>query len=1545
MKPFSKFFYTHKIRGFFPGKFVYENTISGKDWHKEVGSISDNPETIEARKEFYKKRSELAGNITDGLKEKYKDLSLSEQKIGKDYLFGAIERGFKEKGSDNARKETLAVLHLLNESGINVDKSAPAGAVVKITNGKLVINSARKEVEVNLKNLEKTEKVISKDTGTEGEKSAEKNNSVVATAEQRLLLAEKKTLKKYISQFKGKSDVMRYESFISQARSKYDEIYKDLSTADQINLDNAIEDAEEKQALCRQALQKIQNRGISVEWDDDDWIHIDGDEIQLNKNLSWFDETLFTSEDLLGNEAKVQRGDKVRMNLKEAFQILHANKEYLQHGYVAQAKEKKEVLRSGEGLPLEVSVQDYLQNRAAIASARVGVNVADVEDYFDRDENEFKPERYAYVSFLKTMKEDFENDWGDSDEEEELLAFATTAVAKRLRRVKATLGELDPKSKDYKDLKQAYEEDLKEFVILKANVGDENEDETLRDQTEGAEIVSEFAAEALTSMSLTDATEWTVELMARIDSNNYQSSELKTTYAVLANNCKSILKQKIETESGQNPSEDVIAQGIRLAKMFAGEGEDIDSDLIDGEWAANVLEPVVGFEDLKMNYYESLDKANQHPLRDDIDILKSSLANSSKPEAKKILEQYPNVPTDHHEMFAQYTALKLIKAQLDGKIQTQADMQAFQSEMSREITDTEMAFMDRANKKFADFLEDGSHFTGLDIDQYGLGLSGTRAEAFRTLVDIRGYGDGNTSIEFEQGVSKVLKVSAVLGTALVAGILTAGIASPALAALAGGALMTAADAAINQRGFTDFNDAVKTYGSSMAINTVTFGAARYAMAANVATQMGRNGAMAGNWINRTRTLSRLNTKNLSVLEEAAGTGQKLLGVQKNVWAGMGSEMAADFTVGVGVDTAWRSMETGASFMDSLGKSLQNPMNYAFLGLPIGFRLSRGFWSKISKASADNVNSLDTSLRGFNNEKSKFLALFGGKKQRAYASLEPNLGADLKLAYEGQVGKKLDMNEWNDVAESSFSIHSGDFKGRYIAAKGGYSDWFKVLPSTDNNLTPAELNLLASLSSSADIPQSILNKSLDPERTKAYFDAMKSKSEEFQQAVNEASYSGMKIPKRSLVKMRKAKRSFSSFVGSKIDNLRGKKSKKATESEASSSSSDLNSGIKDGESSEKFAENISSKDMPQSWWNYIGKIRVNNRQRRVNTLGISTENINIEKLKDSSFWSNFTRPARYVLNKVVPGLGNYKPNTLQTYRRMLDVEIGKLEKSVNVKLRRNKSQYKDYFEKVEGPLKILKEQREAVDAEIIFRHVDNGELVSAQKYAEKMGLDFKKIYGKKIITEKLPKVMNSLRKQLKNSLSQDSKAANFFDEVSELVYKMKSGEFTGLDKQQQFKFAMEGVAGYKKVFSKYGDKALADEFLKNFKDYVETVENVSRQYKQSDILDKLLRPTYGSEKGTLISMEKMIKSAYENGIDAQMKELSNHGFSKSEIKKIRKQYLKEYFKKDKTLQQIEQMKQDVRDLRNSLDNGNPSSNSGKSPYNDSNTEDVDFEELS
>ena len=605
-------------------------------------------------------------------------------------------------------------------------------------------------------------------------------------------------------------------------------------------------------------------------------------------------------------------------------------------------------------------------------------------------------EGYAYAPFLIKMMKDFE-DWEGSEREAIAAKKMIDAVAVGLDATKAQLDRTDIEdSPAYLQLKEAYAEDLKTYVSVIANVDESFENEAFREVGKKApegeslqfERISKYSQEAIRVMSLGEGIAWVKDLMRQIDENDWYDEELKAAYGTLAQNCRMGLKAKLDTERGRKPngiSEQEYQQyALDLAKLFTDRGGDIDSNLVNPDFAAEMLKSSINFQYLAMNYAERQGKTN--PLKAEISQRKDGVLSHIKrlpgeqqslPQIQKAVELINSSPSDMKGLATQYAVIRSWEAQINGEQVPN---------IQQEVSDHMDLFVGEALQGFGEFLDSGTE--GASIRQIeaatGATFSPEQADAYKLLAEIEGFGLLDLSDKTWNTTAEFAKVGAMIATGVALGIATGGAGFAILgstvlgSAVVGGVSMTAAGAVIYQKGFKNWEDAVRVYGADLAINATGFGMARVFQAGRMAWQLRRAGMLdeavgAGK---QTRENFRIANqggepwKSLTALDDSVMSVRGMIGTRM---IGASAEAVCDYGVSSICDTVVNTYILGeGSFLDNLGKAFTDPMNIGFLGVGVGMDLSptvmKNLRAVLGKVEPETLHGMDQALNKAMNSK-------------------------------------------------------------------------------------------------------------------------------------------------------------------------------------------------------------------------------------------------------------------------------------------------------------------------------------------------------------------------------------------------------------------------------------------------------------------------------------------------------------------------------------------------------------------------------------------------
>lgn len=594
----------------------------------------------------------------------------------------------------------------------------------------------------------------------------------------------------------------------------------------------------------------------------------------------------------------------------------------------------------------------------------------------------------AYAPILVRMMKNPE-DFGGDEKVAEIAKQMVDAVAVGLERTKTHLKRTDMvDTPDYKRLNDAYAEDLKTFVEVTANVGDSFESPTFRevgkqdaDGQSKYERIAKYTQEAIRVMPLKDGITWVKKLMKDIDANNWQSEKLKAAYGSLAMNCRMGLKAKLDAERKNMTSEEYQKHCLDQANLFTDREGDIDSDLVDPDFAAEILKSSINYSELAMKYAEhTLKKPN--PLKAQIRERKNGVLDAIEalpadqkalPQMQKALEVINGDPKEMKELSIQYAVIRSLEAKLKGN--PIPDIQA-------EVTEYMTLYMHDTMKRFEEFLDLGTE--GASIEQLetstGVKFSPEQIKAYNLLKDIEGFGLFDVSDSAWNTTAECAKISAMIVTGVAVGIATGGagfaIMGSAIAgsAVVGGTAMTAAGALLYQKGFDDLKDAAKTYGADFTVNAVGFGAARVLQAGRVALQLKKAGMLDTTASTKSQIFSMANQKGALDVSITGLVG----GRTATQTICVAAEAVCDYSISSLTDTIVNTYILGeGTFWNNLKNALSNPMNIGFIGVGIGMEMSPAILRKIrtaiGKAKPETLHGMDQALRKAKNAKDKLSA--------------------------------------------------------------------------------------------------------------------------------------------------------------------------------------------------------------------------------------------------------------------------------------------------------------------------------------------------------------------------------------------------------------------------------------------------------------------------------------------------------------------------------------------------------------------------------------------
>ena len=599
----------------------------------------------------------------------------------------------------------------------------------------------------------------------------------------------------------------------------------------------------------------------------------------------------------------------------------------------APAETKSPERQSAEAQKAEGVLQQYLSAESSAANVRVENDVEERTQTADAS--------HGYVPYLESLlREVADNDewFGDSSEEqakEKALLQSTAAAAEtNLNGLKTAIESLPTASPVRERLRKAYVERRGRLTELLASADTRFENAELRDP----EAVVHGTLETMRMMTVDEAVDWTQRMMSMIDGNNWQSGGLKETYGKLAMACRQGLQSKLADEkvsAREDPKKMRVhaAHCMEIAKLFTDRGSPIDNNLTDIDFAADMAREAMDFRELALRYVESGMK-RENPVRWYVrgaapKVLAKIAAlppqTRDDPQVVRMTDILRGEPKGIEGMSEQYAVLRQLECLLAG---TQAPN--LEEELQKQLG----GFMEHAFAEFETFLNGGwGGAASLESINAAIGnppMSDMQVEAWKLLADIQGYGY-DVSDKTWSYVAEGAKIAAMIAAGIAVGIATGGLGVIG-AAVVGGATMTATNALINQQGFDNTGDALKTYGTDFALNAGTMGAARYLSAGRAAYQLSRAGLLqqAGGVGNIMKIAGQKGgLRIINSFDDAASIGTRLSGATL--------EGAADTVIGASLDTAVQ----GGTFLENLqNNAMFFGLNYAEFAGP-GVRRLRG----------------------------------------------------------------------------------------------------------------------------------------------------------------------------------------------------------------------------------------------------------------------------------------------------------------------------------------------------------------------------------------------------------------------------------------------------------------------------------------------------------------------------------------------------------------------------------------------------------------------------
>lgn len=641
---------------------------------------------------------------------------------------------------------------------------------------------------------------------------------------------------------------------------------------------------------------------------------------------------------------------------------LTARLEELQKAEMAETMEESDeddLAEAAEGDKADADVKDEKKLSALAvdygkAEATAGASVANDIEY---STTTVPPEK-GYIPYLEALLTEVadadELKWDSDDEqakETALLQSAATAVKTNLDSMKIALEKTTEKGGTaYETLRSLYVTKSARLTELIASVDEKFENADLRN----ADMAAEQALSTIALMQPQEAIDWVRTMMATIDGNNWQSSGLKETYGKLSLACQAGLEKKLAEEkvaSMNNPAATkvFVRHCLDVAKIFTGR-TDIDTDLTNIDFAISMAKDAIGFDELAQRYQEKMMK-KQSPLAWYLEtftpvVLSKTLhlpdSIKNNPKVQQMIAIISTPWNSIQEQLQRYAIVRSLDAMISG--QPQPDIQA---EADKRMS----PFLEQSRSEFEAFLNGtwtggGQDIAGINAAIGDPPLSAEQVEAWELLSDIQGYGYFNPSDQAWSTFNQGVKITAMVAAGIGVGMATGGLGIIG-AALAGGAAMTATNAALNQQGFDDFDDAAWSNVKDLGVNTVTMGGARYLAAGRAAYQLSRGGLLAQSGgikgvlkIAGEKGGGRL----LASLDDASHLGTRL--------AGAGLEGSGDVVLGTSLDT----LITGGKFTDNFKN------NVMFFGLSLaefgtaGLKKLRGVDQEALHGLAGTVNT-------------------------------------------------------------------------------------------------------------------------------------------------------------------------------------------------------------------------------------------------------------------------------------------------------------------------------------------------------------------------------------------------------------------------------------------------------------------------------------------------------------------------------------------------------------------------------------------------------------
>lgn len=574
---------------------------------------------------------------------------------------------------------------------------------------------------------------------------------------------------------------------------------------------------------------------------------------------------------------------------------------------------------------------------------------------------------FANMDFLEKLQSDFSDIDYDEDslKEGDLMDMAVKVVGYKINRLQAKYDRLPIESSFRVKLGEKIQEESSRFIDLSLNIGDSREDKNALNEEMGLKRVSDYM---INLGSFEKAYEYFVDKSAEIDSNNFQSENLRKVYKNFNERCFYILRNYLNNErdlvvaTGSKPEDysQYLEKVNKLAKFISGRGESIDMELESGSSALILMVEALRLpEKMVTSNWDSPSNNLINNYRQYKNELKSDLGEISKDKLKAIneacggeldtvMKHALDEPKSVEEYSEKYITLRVLRDSLKGY---DVDIKRYQGSLVNGVND----YKELCLKTTKQALTESGGLTDF-MERFDGGFSNGEQKLVETLSDVQGFGWLDISDETFHNAVFIAKFSGLVGASLAASLLSTpftGGTSLLVGATSVAAIATTASHVIYGKGYDTTEEAMIGIGAEAGVNF--FGA--------------YGGGSLGNAL-RVSALKKstgLTTeavkKGLLTGDEAISTGLMSSGEKALYFTG---QMVGDVSLNAGLDIAVAKLSRReAEIFAEFEKSVSNPANWAVrLGGVSAGLVGGGKFNKFLSAAKDKNRAMDLSNLSF-----------------------------------------------------------------------------------------------------------------------------------------------------------------------------------------------------------------------------------------------------------------------------------------------------------------------------------------------------------------------------------------------------------------------------------------------------------------------------------------------------------------------------------------------------------------------------------------------------